>query len=280
MVVLAAAGAVDRAAAQTPGATAPPAAAPGGYRIGANDLLDIRVFEVPELNVERRVDEAGTISLPLIGEVEVGGLTAAAAAEHLESLLEARYVQRASVEIQVREFRSRPITIIGAVRQPGPLQFPGRVTLLEAVAAAGGLVEGHGSTIYVLRRADNGLSDQVGIPVNDLLVRADPRANIPIFANDLINVPAAVAVTIYCVGEVGSPGALAFDGGERVTLLAAIARAGGLTDRASKKILIKRRSRSGEEIELTADYRRVVSGKDPDPELEEGDVIVVQESFF
>jgi protein involved in polysaccharide export with SLBB domain len=75
-------------------------------------------------------------------------------------------------------------------------------------------------------------------------------------------------------------GALAFDGGERVTLLAAIARAGGLTDRASKKILIKRRSRSGEEIELTADYRRVVSGKDPDPELEEGDVIVVQESFF
>lgn len=253
----------------------------GGYPIGARDLLEIRVFEVPELNVERRVTEAGTVSLPLIGEIEVAGLTPAAAAERLETMLEARYVQRASVEIQVREYRSRPINVIGAVRQPGPLEFPGRITLLEAVAAAGGLTEGHGATLYVLRRADNGLTDQVGIPVRDLLLRADPRANIPLHGNDLINVPAADPVTVYCLGEVGSPGALSFAGSEPATLLAAIARAGGLTDRAAKRILIKRRSGEGAaEREIVVDYRRVLAGKDPDPELERGDVVVVKESFF
>jgi polysaccharide export outer membrane protein len=266
------------------GLAAPAAAQPTGgaegYRLGPRDLLEIRVFEVPELNVERRVDEAGSISLPLIGEVAVGGRTVVEASAQLEELLESRYVQRASVEIQVREFRSRPITIIGAVRQPGPLQFPGRVSLLEAVAAAGGLTEGHGDVLYVLRRAENGLTDQLAVPVRDLLVRADPKANIPIFANDLINVPAGVELTVYCLGEVGSPGALVFSSGERVTLLAAIARAGGLTDRASKKILVKRHEAAGGSRELAVDYRRVLAGKDVDPELEEGDVIVVKESFF
>jgi polysaccharide export outer membrane protein len=254
----------------------------GAYRIGPNDLLDIRVFEVPELNVERRVTQAGTVSLPLIGEVEVAGMTPPSAAARLKELLESRYVQRASVDIQVREFRSRPITVIGAVRQPGPLPFPGRMTLLEAVAAAGGLADKPGDTIHVLRRSDNGLSDQIGIPVADLLVRGDPKANIPIFANDLINVPAQVDVTVYCVGEVGAPGALVFTGAERVTLLAALARAGGLTERASKKLLIKRLAQPGGGAgeELTVDYGRIVAGRDPDPALAAGDVIVVKESFF
>ena len=149
-------------------------------------------------------------------------------------------MQRASVDVQVIEFRSRPISVIGAVKQPGNLGFSGRWTLLEALTAAGGLTDNHGNVVYVLRRADNGLSDQVAIRLDDLLVRGDPKANIPIFANDLINVPETVEITVYCLGEVGRPGALVFKSNERITLLAAIAHAGGLTDRASSKILIKR----------------------------------------
>ena len=132
-----------------------------GYRIGPKDLIEIKVFEVPELNIERRVSEEGTINLPLIGDVPVKGLTDVELAARLKALLESKYVQRASVSVQVREFRSAPISVIGAVKQPGNLAFSGRWTLLEALSAAGGLTEDHGDKIYVLRRAENGLSDQI-----------------------------------------------------------------------------------------------------------------------
>ncbi len=255
-----------------------------GYRIGPKDLVAIQVFEVPELNVERRVTEDGKINLPLIGDLAASGLTENELAERLKTLLESKYVQRASTSIEVREFRSKPIAVIGAVRQPGNLAFSGRWTLIEAITAAGGLAESHGNVIYVLRRAENGLTDQVAIDADDLMVRADPRANLPIFANDLINVPATVEVTVYCLGEVGKPGALAFKSTDRITLLAAIARAGGLTDRAARKIMIKRAkpgpAAPGQHGEQTVDYKRILAGRDPDVELREGDVVVVKESFF
>lgn len=251
-----------------------------GYRIGPKDLLDIKVFEVPELNIERRVSDEGTINLPLIGDVPVAGLSDGELADRLKALLESRYVQRASVSVFIKEFRSRPITVMGAVRNPGNLAFSGRWTLLEAISAAGGLTDNRGDTIFVLRRADNGLSDQIAIRVDDLIVNGDPDANIPIFSNDIINIPARVEVTVYCLGQVRSPGAVSFQSTQRITVLSAIARAGGLTDRASKKLTIKRRDRSGKDVELEADYRRILAGKEPDLELQAGDIIVVKESFF
>jgi polysaccharide export outer membrane protein len=256
-----------------------------GYRIGPRDLVKIEVYDVPELNVERRVSESGAINLPLIGDVPVGGKTEEQVTQDLKDLLGSKYLQRASVGVKVLEFRSRPISVLGAVKQPGNLAFSGRWSLLEALTAAGGLAENHGNVIYVLRRADNGLSDQIAINVDELMVRADPQVNVPIFANDLINVPATVEVTVYCLGQVSQPGALTFKSTERISLLAAIARAGGLTDRASSKILIKRATppaaTGGRPApELTVDYKRILASKDPDVELLEGDVVVVKESFF
>ncbi len=250
------------------------------YRIGARDLLSVRVDEDDKLNGDRRVTEAGTINLPLIGDVQVTGKTPGEAEQAIKRLLEEKYMQRASVDVQVLEFRSRPITVIGAVKTPGNLGFSGHWTLLEALAAAGGLAESHGNVVYVLRRADSGLFDQVTIDLDDLLVRGDPRVNIPIFANDLINVPVTVEITIYCLGEVAKPGALAFKSSERISVLTAIAHAGGLTDRASKKIMIKRQAPADGRAEVTVDYNKILAGKEPDLELRQGDVIVVKESFF
>lgn len=250
------------------------------YRIGPKDLVEVKVFEVPELNVELRVSEAGMINLPLIGDVEVQSLTKNELAVKLKAILESRYVQRASVTVEVREFRSRPISVIGAVNAPGPLQFSGRWTLLEALTAAGGLADTHAGIVHVLRTADNGLSDQVAIDLDDLMVRGDPAVNIPLFGNDLINVPAPVPISIFCLGEVAKPGALEFQSTERITILAALARAGGFTDRASSKILIKRQDDAGSELEIEVDYKRIVSGDEPDFRLEPNDIMVVRRSFF
>jgi len=250
------------------------------YRLGPKDLLRVKVFEVPELNVDSRVSETGTVNLPLIGEVPASGLTGQEFGASLKRLLEARYVNRANVSVEILEFRSRPITLIGSVKQPGNLAFPGRWTLLDALAAAGGLADSYGDLVYVLRRAENGLTDQLAIPVRELMVEGRPEANVPIFANDLINIPARVDISIYCLGEVRSPGELKFKSTERITVLSAIARAGGLTESASKKIRVKRREGGSLGPEIVVDYRRLLAGKEPDLELGEGDVLVVKEALF
>jgi len=250
------------------------------YRIGPKDLIAIKVFEIPDLNVEVRVEGDGIVRLPMLGELRVEGLTAAQVAENIQKVLEERYVQHASVTVDIREYRSRPISVIGAVRKPGPLNISGRWTLLEALAAAGGLTDEHGDMIYVMRRSSNGLSDQVAISVDDLMVRAKLDVNIPVFAGDLINVPATVEISLICLGEVKKPGAVTFKSTERITLMAAIARAGGLTDRASKMIVIRRHDRGNKDMEIKADFKKIRSGKEPDIELERDDVVVVKESFF
>jgi polysaccharide biosynthesis/export protein len=250
------------------------------YHIGPKDLLQIGVYEVPELNVRQRVSENGTISLPVIGEIKVAGYTQSQLAAELKRLLEKNYVERATVTVELVELRSRPISVLGAVTKPGDLGFSGQWTLLEAIAAAGGLAEHHGEGIHVLRRADNGLTDQITISADDLLAQADPKVNIPLYSGDLITVERQVPANVYFLGEVATPGALQFSSAEKLTLLAAIARAGGLTDRASTKIVIRRRNGSGELAETTVNYKRILAGDEPDPRLADGDIIVVKESFF
>jgi len=252
----------------------------GAYRIGPRDVVAIRVFEEAQLDGDFKVNEDGTIRLPLVGNVLAEGLTEEELAARLKEVLEEGLLQRASVTAEVTEFRSRPISVLGAVREPGSLNFPGRLTLIEAITAAGGLSGSQGSSIHVLRRAANGLTDQITIPVEALLVEADPDVNIPIFANDLINVPPAQEVVVYLLGEVSGAGAITFKGTERVTLLAAIARAGGLTERASNKIRLQRRSPDGAVEEIIVHYKRLLAGEQPDPVLRQGDVIIVKESFF
>lgn len=252
------------------------------YRLGPKDLVGVSVFEIPELNASLsfRINEDGSVQLPLLGAVKVDGLTEEEAEAHIGKLLEARYVNKATVDVELREFRSKPISVIGAVKKPGALAFSGRYTLLEAITEAGGLAEGAGKSIYILRKADNGLTDQIAVSVADLFTLANPKANIALLANDLINIPAVVQITIYCMGQVNQQGAINFTSNERISLLAAIARAGGLTPRAAKNMVIKRQRAGGGEEELRIDYRQILKGRAPDVALLAGDVIVVPESFF
>ncbi|HVE66466.1 MAG TPA: polysaccharide biosynthesis/export family protein [Thermoanaerobaculia bacterium] len=250
------------------------------YTLGPKDLLDIRVFEIPELNLERRVSDSGAIDLPLLGEINVSGLTATQVRARLESLLTAKYVNRANVSVVVKEFANKPVSILGAVEKPGSLNISGRWTLLQAISAAGGLTGEAGKRIYVIRRAENGLSDILEIKSEDLFQASSGQWNIPLAPGDIVNVQAKRQVKVFCLGEVKSPGSLEFDGDDRISLLSAIAKAGGLTDRASSKIRVKRRGSDGKDKEIVADFKRIVSGKDSDLTLQPDDVVIVRESFF
>lgn len=250
------------------------------YRVGPKDLLEIRVLEVPDLNVERRVSDNGAIDIPLLGDFQVTGLTAGEVRDRLEKMLTTKYVNRANVSVVVKEYANKPVSVVGAVKNPGSLAVSGRWTLLQAISAAGGLTENAGKKIYVLRRSDNGLSDTLEVNTEDLFHSAEQKWNIPILPADVINVPARSQVRIFCLGEVKTPGAVDFTSDDRLTLLSAIAKAGGLTDRASKTIRIKRRAPDGKDKETVVHYGRVLSGKEQDPTLEPNDIVVVKESFF
>jgi polysaccharide export outer membrane protein len=252
----------------------------GEYHVGPRDLLEIKVIEVPELNVERRISEGGTISLPMIGDFQVSGRTAAEIRSSLETLLTSKYVNRADVSVVIKEFANKPISILGAVQHPGALNTSGRWSLLQAISAAGGLTEAAGRKILILRKNKNGSSDVFEVRTDDLFRGASDTWNIAILPGDVVNIPARSMVRIFCMGEVKIPGTVELTTDDRITLLSVLAKAGGLTDKASNKIRVKRRDASGRDVETVYNYKRILAGKDPDPVLNGNDVVVVKQSFF
>jgi polysaccharide biosynthesis/export protein len=263
--------------------TAPLTAQTGGgvaYRLGPDDEIAVQVLEDAGLATRRRVAASGTVVLPLVGEIAVGGLTAEEAAQRIKEALERQYLQQATVEVQITEHRSQPVSITGAVGQPGNIYLDGPSRLSQAIAAAGGLAAANQGRVLIRRTAANGLTDELEVDLAALMERGDRSVDVPILAHDAITIPVAADITVYFLGEISSQGAVTIKGTERATLLTAIARAGGLTDRAASKVTI-RRNRGGEQpLEIVANFRRILAGSDPDIELEDGDLIVVKEAFL
>lgn len=251
------------------------------YMIGPRDLLEVKVFELPELNQTVRVSEDGSITLPLLGPVEVGGLTKDGAERKLASLLEARFVKNAQVTVFIKEYQSKMVSVIGAVEKPGMYELVGRQNLLQMVSKAGGFTERAANEVFVLREGKNGITASVAIDLEDLLLNGNPKLNIPLQANDVINVPVDKIIHIYIFGEVKQPGALDVKISEKITLLQAIAQAGGTTEDASKSgVTVKRKDKNGKEIKMKVNLKEIIKGERPDIELFEGDVVIVPETIF
>jgi polysaccharide export outer membrane protein len=250
------------------------------YIIGPRDLLEIKVFELPEFDHTVRVSEDGSITLPLIGNVQIGGLTKDKAEKKLSELLE-KYIKKAQVSIFIKEYQSSRVAIIGAVEKPGMYELVGRQTLLQMISQAGGFKDTAANEIYVLREGQDGLAASISIDLEDLLINGNQNLNIPIQANDVINVPVDKLINVYVFGEVKQPGVLQVKISNKITLLQAIAQAGGLSENATKRgVTIKRRDKSGKEINLSVNLNDIIKGKKKDIPLQEGDVVIVKQSIF
>ena len=250
------------------------------YEIGPRDLLEIKVFESPELNQTVRVSEDGSITIPLLGKVTVGGMTKDAVEEKIAGLLEERkFVIDAKVSIFIKEFQSNSVSVIGAVNSPGMYELIGKRTLLQMITQAGGFKDNAGDSLFVIREGANGESKSLSINLEELVENGDQKLNIPLQADDVINVPVDKIIQIFVFGYVKSPGAQSFKMSDKVTLLQVIAKAGGLAEGAKKKnVLIKRKNEDGKEINLNVNLKDIIKGKKPDLELQKGDVVYVPES--
>ena len=254
--------------------------ADASYRLGPNDQIRIVVLEDANLNVERRVSSAGTVVIPLVGSIDVGGKTVEEVKAGLKAALERDFLRQATVDVGVVDARSQPISIMGAVKNPGTVYLGGTWRLSQAITAAGGVAQGNQGVVEIRRQASNGLSDRLRVSLTELLEQGDETLDVPIMARDVINVLEAADITVYFLGEVRTQGAITISGTESATLLTAIARAGGLTDRAANRLVIRRNREGAEPLEMTANYKRILAGSDPDLALEDGDLIVVKEAFL
>jgi polysaccharide export outer membrane protein len=251
------------------------------YKIGAQDLLDISVFGLDDLNRTVRVSEDGTITLPLLGEIKVGGLTKTGLEKKLSGLLEEKYLHNPQVTVFIREHQSTRVSVLGAVRNPGLYDLLGRETLMQIISQAGGLTTEAGDEIIIMRQREDGMSNSLKISIDDLFVKGDATLNVPLQPSDIINVPIDKTVFVYVMGQVRNPGVLEVKRSNIPTLLQAIAQAGGFSERASKgRVLIKRRDEKGREIKIKVNVKSIIKRRKKDIQLLENDVIFVPEKAF
>jgi polysaccharide export outer membrane protein len=252
------------------------------YRIGPKDLLEITVFELPDLNQTVRVSEDGTITLPLLKQVKVDGLTKDELEQRISSLLEEKYLKNPRVSVFIKEYQSKLVAVIGAVENPGMYELIGRLTLLQMISKAGGFKESVSNQIFVLREGEKGATESIAIDLDDLMVNGNPKLNILLQPNDVINVPVDKLMSVYVFGAVRNPGKIEVKMSKRITLLQAVGNAGGLADGAKQSgIRLKRIDRrTGKETEMKVNLGDIIKGKKRDIELQEGDVIIVPEGFW
>jgi len=247
-------------------------------RIGPRDVIDVKVVQDDKLNITATVSDEGAITMPTVGKIIIGGMTQRQAEQRIKQVLESRVLNKADVSVQITQYGSKPISVVGAVTKPGNVSGS-NLTLIQAITEAGGLAPGYGKTLYVIRTGANGLSEQIGVDIDDLMVTGNPDLNLPLTPNDVINVPVEVPLTVYVMGEVTHPGKIELRRTQNPSLLQAIAAAGGPTDRAGRTARISRND-SGKSKTISANWKRIAEGSGKDVPLQDGDTIYIKESVF
>lgn len=244
------------------------------YQIGPGDLLSVKVMQAPELDSEARVNSQNSISLPLLGNVQVAGLTAVGAQEKISDLLSQKYMHDPHVVVSIAEYKSKRVAVIGSVQTPGTYELLGKGSILDALAQAGGLAENASEIAYVTRRDQQGNEKSVQIDLDLLLDKGDSSLNIPIQMGDVVYVPEAGVV--YVDGAVGNPGSFPLQ--EDMTVSQAVTAAGGFSDVASSSDVKLVRNVDGQIQVTPIDMEQIHAGTEADIELQDQDVVVVGKS--
>jgi len=265
--------------------------APESYILGPQDTLTIKVVNMEELGDDPYpVDLTGFVTLPRIGRVRAAGLTIEQLREQLITKLR-DYLQDPVVTVTVTEFHSQPVSILGAVENPGVHQIKGQKTLFEVISEAGGLKDDAGNTITITRQMVNGAlplknaqTDPSGrYSIADLNIRSvmsarNPQDNIPVKPYDVITVPKADL--IYVIGAVKRPGGFPLTERANMTVLEALSLSQGLDKAAASK---RARILRTDEVthahqEIPINVQKILDGKGNDQPLLSNDILFIPTS--
>ena len=244
-------------------------------RISGGDLLNISVYGVPEFQQDVRVNNGGDVYLPLVGYVQLGGLSLDQAQTVIENRLrEGEFVNNPHVTVFLKDFVNQSATVTGEVMRPGVYPILGSRRLLEVLASAGGPSQRAGKTLTITHRDHPDEPVKLNLPTN---LEKDPQDNIEVLPGDTIVVNRAGLV--YVVGEVQRPSGLVMDNNERMTVMQAIALVGGPTSVASMNSAKLIRSTGTGREEQPLQLTKMLATKQPDIELKPDDIIFVPASF-
>jgi polysaccharide export outer membrane protein len=289
LIVLSSA-AIAQPAGTNPEATPRPAAAvptqDERYRIGPGDVLDIRIFNRPNLSRDAvRVEGSGIIRMPLIdGEIQAACKTEGELAKEIASRY-LKYYRNPQVDVFIKEYHAREVALIGAVFEQGRYQMRRRLRLLELLTYAKGTTDKAGQTINIVRtggpelcvRADDSTANTgafISLRLNDTL-RGEEKANPFVQAGDIVTIPEADQV--YVVGNVYTPKAVPLK--EPTTVSRAIAMAGGaLRDSRTDRVRIVRQQPGTTQTEIFVNLSAIAHKKAEDVLLQPNDIVEVQES--
>jgi polysaccharide biosynthesis/export protein len=251
-------------------------ASPAAYalQVSAGDLLDLNVFDTPELSAKLRVDEHGAVTLPLGGVLPVSGLTA----EQIGLAIETRFretdiLKDPHVSVAVLEYATQGVTVLGEVKNPGTYPLLGGHGLLDLISAAGGGTTSAGKAVTITHRADPG--HPVVVSMNSK-PGSTATFDVDIRPGDTIIV--SHAGIVYVLGDVGKPGGFLIENSDRLTVLQAIALAQGTSRTASlKQVKLIRKTDAGHQ-EIPVPLKKILANKSADEPLADGDILYVPTS--
>ncbi len=251
-------------------------------RVGPDDLLSLSVADCPELTRNFRVSGNGTLALPLLKKrIQVAGkLPGDIETEIAVALVKEQQLVSPVVSVSVAEYRSLPVSVLGAVRRPVTFQAAGEVTLLDALTRADGLGQDAGPEILVSRPKSSGIAEGAliqRIPVKKLIDEADPALNIRLYGGEQIRVPEAGRV--YVIGNVKKTGAFPMGESNDTTVLKMLALTEGLLPYTNKAAFIYRREAGGDaRNEIPVQLTRIMEHKSPDIPLQPNDILYIPDS--
>jgi polysaccharide export outer membrane protein len=265
------------------------------YVLGPDDGLLIKVTDLTEFDPKAggviRVDHQGEIRLPIVGRIKAEGLTVESLEKEIGTRL-STIMNNPEVTVAVAEYRSHPVSVLGAVRNPGVYQVTGPKTLFEVLSLAGGLNPDASNRVKITRAASEGrlplptaTADKTGefyigeINVRSVMEARNPEENIIVLSNDIITVPKADMV--YVVGAVHKAGGFMLLEKERISVLQAVSLAEGLDRVASAKNarILRQAAPGAERTEVVVDVEKIFSGRAQDVELQANDILFIPNSL-
>jgi polysaccharide export outer membrane protein len=244
--------------------------------IGAGDQIDIEIFDTPELSGPLRVSQTGEVNMPVLGNIQVAGLTPNQAARKIEAELKSRGILiEPHVTVSIAEYASQGATVTGEVHVPGVYPTLGSRRLLDMIALAGGVSPTAGRVATIVHRDDPQHPVNIALVPNNNYLGA--QQNPVILPGDTVVI--GKAGIIYILGDVGKAGGYLIDNNERLSLLQALSLAGGWTKTSaqSRVILIRKVPEGREEIKL--DLAHMVRGQLADIAVNNGDILFVPSSI-
>jgi polysaccharide biosynthesis/export protein len=265
-----------------------------GYVVGPGDNLTINVIDLDELSKETKpfhVDLDGSIGLPLIGSINAAGLTVNQIGAEVADKVK-KYVRDPQVTVAVSDFNSQPVSILGAVNEPGVHQLQGNKSLISVLSLAKGLRTDAGDRIEITREKARGpiplpnahvdLTGQfytAELSARSVIEADRPEENIRIMPNDVISVP--IAQLVYVVGSVQHAGGFPLNERQSISVLQALSLAGGLDHTAASQRAKLFRSVDGaaRRTEISVNVKAILSGKSADLALNANDVLLIPNSM-